>query len=136
MLESLELFQKVVTNKLFENTPVFLFLNKKDLFETMVKEQDISCTFPEYKGGCELGPSLAFIQDQFRAQINGKKEINIQVVSASWKRDIRCAFEEVKKTLYDVNRKQLLERMRELRRSQKKVLNEIKKGGGGGGCCR
>jgi len=137
MHESLELFSKVVSNKLFEQTPLFLFLNKKDLFETMVKEQDISCAFGDYKGGCELGPALAFIQDQFRSQVPGKKELNIQVVSASWKRDIRCAFEEVKKTLYDVNRKALLEKMRELRRSQKKVQNDIAKANGeGGGCCK
>jgi len=103
----------------------------------MVKEQDVSCAFPDYKGGCELGPALAFIQEQFRSQVPGKKELNIQVVSASWKRDIRCAFEEVKKTLYDVNRKMLLDKMRELRKSQKKVQHDIAKASGeGGGCCK
>lgn len=36
MHESLQLFEEVVKNPIFANTPIFVFLNKKDLFESMV----------------------------------------------------------------------------------------------------
>ena len=39
MHESLQLFGDVVKNPIFEGTPIFLFLNKKDLFEDMIKKQ-------------------------------------------------------------------------------------------------
>jgi len=37
MHESLGLFGEVVSNPVFESTPIFMFLNKKDLFEDMIK---------------------------------------------------------------------------------------------------
>lgn len=36
MQESLELFTEVAGNPIFEKTPIFVFLNKKDLFEEMI----------------------------------------------------------------------------------------------------
>ena len=36
MQESLELFKEVAGNPIFEKTPIFVFLNKKDLFEEMI----------------------------------------------------------------------------------------------------
>lgn len=36
MRESLELFTEVAGNPVFEKTPIFVFLNKKDLFEEMI----------------------------------------------------------------------------------------------------
>jgi hypothetical protein len=36
MHESLQLFEDIVKNPIFANTPIFVFLNKKDLFEQMV----------------------------------------------------------------------------------------------------
>lgn len=36
MRESLDLFTEVAGNPIFEKTPIFVFLNKKDLFEEMI----------------------------------------------------------------------------------------------------
>lgn len=36
MHESLNLFKEVAGNPIFEKTPMFVFLNKKDLFEDMI----------------------------------------------------------------------------------------------------
>jgi len=106
MHESLELFNKVTYNKIFENTPIFLFLNKKDLFEAMIKEVDMNVAFPEYKGGKDLNNALEFIQTQFKRQLPPKKEVNIQIVSACFKREIRVAFEEVKKSVVSHEQKE------------------------------
>ncbi|RYH19743.1 hypothetical protein EON65_25610 [archaeon] len=50
MIESLKLFEEVVKNPLFKSTPIFLFLNKKDLFEDLVKTVSLKKCFPEFPG--------------------------------------------------------------------------------------
>jgi len=134
MHESLELFNKVTYNKIFAGTPIFLFLNKKDLFEQMIKETDMSVCFPEYKGGKDVNNALEFIKIQFKKQLPPKKDVVIQVVSACWSRQIRVAFDEVKKVLYDQNRTKILENVRELRAKQKEVVIQ-KLMAANQGCC-
>lgn len=124
MHESLELFNKVTYNKIFENTPIFLFLNKKDLFEAMIKEVDMNVAFPEYKGGKDLNNALEFIQTQFKRQLPPKKEVNIQIVSACFKREIRVAFEEVKKVLFHMNKKKIMDEVRKIREQQKQRVRD------------
>jgi GTPase SAR1 family protein len=124
MHESLELFNKVTYNKIFESTPIFLFLNKKDLFEAMIKEVDMNVAFPEYKGGKDLNNALEFIQTQFKRQLPPKKEVNIQIVSACFKREIRVAFEEVKKVLFHMNKKKIMDEVRKIREQQKQRVRD------------
>jgi GTPase SAR1 family protein len=122
MHESLELFNKVTYNKIFEQTPIFLFLNKKDLFEHMIKEVDMQVAFPEYKGGKDLNAALDFIKTQFQRQLPPKKEVHIQVVSACFKREIRVAFEEVKNVLFDMNKKKIMDEIKQIREKQKQLV--------------
>lgn len=51
MHEGLQLFEDVVGNPVFQDTPIFVFLNKKDLFEQMMKEDGVplSRCFPDYR---------------------------------------------------------------------------------------
>lgn len=51
MHEGLQLFEEVVQNPIFQNTPMFVFLNKKDLFEQMMREDGVPLTrcFPDYR---------------------------------------------------------------------------------------
>jgi G-protein alpha subunit len=42
MHESLQLFEDIVKNPIFANTPIFVFLNKKDLFEQMVSHASVT----------------------------------------------------------------------------------------------
>jgi len=135
MHESLELFNKVTYNKIFENTPIFLFLNKKDLFESMIKEVDMNVAFPEYKGGKDLNNALEFIQTQFKRQLPPKKEVNVQIVSACFKREIRVAFEEVKKVLFHMNKKKIMEEVRKIREQQKQRVRDMWAAQKSGGCC-
>ncbi|CAM9924477.1 unnamed protein product, partial [Sphacelaria rigidula] len=50
MHESLNLFKEVAGNPIFEKTPMFVFLNKKDLFEEMITTKSLKTCFPEYDG--------------------------------------------------------------------------------------
>eukprot|EP01093_Parvamoeba_rugata_P011607 TRINITY_DN3206_c0_g2_i1.p1 TRINITY_DN3206_c0_g2~~TRINITY_DN3206_c0_g2_i1.p1 ORF type:complete len:276 (+),score=-21.20 TRINITY_DN3206_c0_g2_i1:345-1172(+) len=50
MVEALELFEKVVNNRWFKQVNTILFLNKKDLFEQMIKRVPLTHGFPDYTG--------------------------------------------------------------------------------------
>jgi len=133
MVEELELFQKVTHNKIFETTPIFLFLNKKDLFEVMIQKVDMKSRFPEYDGGKHLRPALDFVQRKFEEKLPAGKKITIEFVSARVKADIRAAFNTVKKTLYEDNRDVLIQKVVSIKKRQKDV--QAQKEGGRGGCC-
>jgi len=133
MVEELELFQKVTHNKIFETTPIFLFLNKKDLFEVMIQKVDMKTRFAEYDGGKNLRPALDFVQRKFEEKLPAGKKITIEFVSARVKADIRAAFNTVKKTLYEDNRDVLIQKVVSIKKRQKDV--QAQKEGGRGGCC-
>ena len=70
MHESLTLFEDVVKNPIFSNTPLFLFLNKKDLFEVTIKTHPLSKCFPDYEGAeGDMGTALDFIKSKFAAVV-------------------------------------------------------------------
>ena len=52
MIESLKLFESIVTSRWFLKSSIVLFLNKKDLFEEMLKTdlKPFAEVFPEYIG--------------------------------------------------------------------------------------
>jgi len=63
MLESMNLFTEVIKNPAFKSTPIFIFLNKKDLFEEMIVHHPLTKCFPDYTGPLgEAQPALAFIE--------------------------------------------------------------------------
>jgi len=121
MEEALELFQKVVHNKIFEKTPVFLFLNKKDLFEQQLLAGDLKKKFPDYEGGSALRPALEYFLNAFKSRMPAGKVLMHDFVSARVKSDIRGAFNQVKKTLYEDNRDALISKVVAIRKRQKDV---------------
>ena len=124
MLEELELFQQVTNNPLFAATPIFLFLNKKDLFETAIQDFPMSTYFPDYLGGNNLSLALEYVENQFKQRLPDKKTVHIASVSARWKRDIKSAFEDVKAQLYDSNRKELLASANKINKQKKAISKQ------------
>jgi len=104
MHESLELFKDIANRKIFENTPLFLFLNKKDLFETYCLETDLNVCFPDYTGGKNLQNALAFVEKKFRDQLPAGKQFHVSVVASVVRRELKAAFDDVKKLLYESSR--------------------------------
>jgi len=127
MVESLELFNKITYQKAFEKTPVFLILNKRDLFEQMIKETDMSVTFPEYKGGKDMKNALEFVQSNFRKQAPPRKPVHIQAISARFQREVRLAFEEVKQQVYGKEKERLMEQMKDLQGRRAARVADIEK---------
>merc|ERR1712194_615160 len=112
-------FESVAKRDIFSHTPLFLFLNKKDLFEQQIKDGDLSTYFPQYRGGPDVHAALEFVEGEFRKQAPPGKDVHIQVVTSVFRRDIRCAFEEVKKHLYSNNHKMIDEEKKIIRREAK-----------------
>jgi len=103
MRESLKLFEEVVKNPLFKNTPIFVFLNKKDLFEELIKVHSLKKCFPEYTGPDEdMNAALEYIQQKFRTIMEEAvphKPLPINIIAARVRRDMKLAFGEVKESL-------------------------------------
>jgi hypothetical protein len=142
---------------MFDSVPIFLFLNKKDLFSQMVASgaHPLSRTFREYQGCPGVGvdaaaagagagagagavqPALEFVMELFRRKLPAGKTVSIHPVSARWKKDVRAAFDDVKKTLYDCNRDELLRQAAEIRQAQMRrsaAERERERGGVRCGC--
>jgi len=50
MAESLQLFEAIIHQKWFANTPIILFLNKVDLFREKIRQVDLGHFCPDYTG--------------------------------------------------------------------------------------
>jgi len=97
MHESLKLFKEICNSRWFIDTAMILFLNKRDLFEVKIKSIDLSCTFEDYKGGCNYENAVAFIKDRFLSQNeNPKKHIYTHVTCATDTGHIQIVFNSVK----------------------------------------
>lgn len=108
MKESLNLFAQICNNPVFASTPIFLCLNKKDIFEQMIQSVGLEKCFAEYTGGNDVNVALQYIQDQFKAKIkDSTREIHCYYIAARFKKDVKYAWEEVKKILLEENKKQV-----------------------------
>jgi len=111
MHEQLNLFQQIANNHVFSTTPIFLFLNKKDLFENMIQEVDLSKCFPEYTGGKDVNAALKFIQGEFEKRMDddGKKRLHVHYIAARYKKDIKYTWEDLRNVLVEENKKDMKE---------------------------
>lgn len=107
MHESITLFEDVVKNPIFKDTPMFLFLNKKDLFEVAIKKHPLTMCFPDYTGeDGEMAPALDFIKKKFEETLHKHtplKTLHTHVIAARVRLDMKLAFGEVKDTLKKLN---------------------------------
>ena len=105
MKESMSLFEDILKMNVFKETPIFVFLNKKDLFETMIVKHPLNKCFPDYDGPeGEQRPALDHIEAKYRdiyTKHRGENDNNlfIQVIAARVRMDMKVAFTEVKDTL-------------------------------------
>eukprot|EP01118_Nematostelium_gracile_P011151 TRINITY_DN3919_c0_g1_i2.p1 TRINITY_DN3919_c0_g1~~TRINITY_DN3919_c0_g1_i2.p1 ORF type:complete len:214 (+),score=48.34 TRINITY_DN3919_c0_g1_i2:511-1152(+) len=65
MKESLMLFQEIFDSPWFRKVPFIIFFNKVDLFKEKIARIDLKICFPNYSGGKNLEPALAFIKARF-----------------------------------------------------------------------
>jgi len=98
MHESLRVFQDVSNSKWFANTPIILFLNKRDVFEEKIKKVDLNpVCFTEYQGGKDFDKAVAYIKSKFvEVSQNKQKPIYCHVTTATDTKNIAVVFAAVK----------------------------------------
>ncbi len=106
MHEDIDLFKETLKAPTFKQTPVFLFFNKKDLFDIALQSSNIDLCFPEYRGRQESDEAQEFIAQQFRDALPPGKSIEmIHFLSAKKKEEVQNAFELVKDHLISMSLK-------------------------------
>jgi GTPase SAR1 family protein len=108
MQESLDLFRATLENKTFYDIPVFLFFNKKDLFDEMIKVHPITSCFPSYTGpNADSQQALQYIIKQFQEVVpQGKTNFTTHILSACERKEVKETFGQVAATLSTNNKRQ------------------------------
>lgn len=101
--ESIHFFDETMQNSVFQRPNVYVFLNKKDLFERMIRDVPLTVCFPEYAGPHgDVEAAIEFIMHKFRDALQAQqpgRTVEFCVLSARSKDDVRGAFDVVKTRL-------------------------------------
>ena len=100
LTEAISLFTETCNSKWFVNTPMILFLNKKDLFEEKVKVKSIrsSPEFEDYKGEeHSYEDGVNYFKDKFlEVNTNPNRTIYSHVTCATDTANVRVVFDACK----------------------------------------
>ena len=98
--ESLAVFQSIAESPYFNDTPIILFLNKKDLFQKKISSVDLNCCFPLYEGGPDYEKAGAYIREKFCSVSSERREPTIvHFTRATDTKNIRLVFESIRNML-------------------------------------
>ena len=105
--ESIQVFGQVLGNKYFAETPVVVFLNKKDLFATQIKTSNLTKCFPEYTGANEYEPCVEFIKEKFENTLrslpnyNPKRQFFTYETCAIDTKSVDAVFNIIRRTFFE-----------------------------------
>lgn len=110
LVESMNIFETIVNNKLFLNVSIILFLNKTDLLVDKIRTVDIRKNFPEFRGDPRrLEDVQAFLVQSFsRKRRNRGKPLFHHFTTAIDTENIRFVFHAVKDTILQENLKDIM----------------------------
>lgn len=94
MTDQLELFEQICKNRVFGEVPIFLVLNKEDLFAEKIKTSPINVCFPDYDGE----EAVDFIRRKFLEhgrRGNVEREIRVHFANSMDKGSVERVFEDV-----------------------------------------
>lgn len=119
MEESLQLFKKTANNPMFNSTPIILVLNKKDLFEKMIRETPITTCpcFRDYSGDpTDVFACMEYITSVFKAQINSGGDDRVQefYIAARFKREVKTTWDDLVNFIRKRNANQIDTALKEL----------------------
>jgi len=66
---TLKLFEEVCNSAPFQEAGIILLFNKKDIFEEKIQQVDMTCAFPDYRGGRNYHSAMTYIHNQFLDRI-------------------------------------------------------------------
>ncbi|XP_006796216.1 guanine nucleotide-binding protein subunit alpha-12a [Neolamprologus brichardi] len=110
LVESMNIFETIVNNKLFLNVSIILFLNKTDLLVEKIRTANIRKNFPEFRGDPRrLEDVQAFLVQLFsRKRRNRGKPLFHHFTTAVDTENIRFVFHAVKDTILQENLKDIM----------------------------
>ncbi|TSK14692.1 Guanine nucleotide-binding protein subunit alpha-13 [Bagarius yarrelli] len=111
LMESLNIFDTIVNNRVFAKASIILFLNKTDLLEEKVKTVSIADYFPDFTGEPHnLADVQKFLVECFRSKRREQqvKPFYHHFTTAINTENIRLVFRDVKDTILHENLKQLM----------------------------
>ncbi|XP_026872101.2 guanine nucleotide-binding protein subunit alpha-12a isoform X1 [Electrophorus electricus] len=110
LVESMNVFETIVNNKLFSNVSIILFLNKMDLLVEKVAKVSISKYFPDFRGDPRrLEDVKTYLVQCFnRKRRNRSKPLFHHFTTAIDTENIRFVFHAVKDTILQENLKDIM----------------------------
>lgn len=96
MRESMFLFEEMCNSRVFEKTPVILFLNKKDLFREKLAKVSLSRYFPDYKGGDDFEQGCQFMKTTYVSLNHTKKHVYCHFTCATNTKNIQLVFDDIR----------------------------------------
>ncbi|XP_017263473.1 guanine nucleotide-binding protein subunit alpha-12a isoform X2 [Kryptolebias marmoratus] len=110
LVESMNIFETIVNNKLFLNVSIILFLNKTDLLVEKIRMVDIRKNFPEFRGDPRrLEDVQTFLVQSFRRKRRNRgKPLFHHFTTAVDTENIRFVFHAVKDTILQENLKDIM----------------------------
>ncbi|XP_016425133.1 guanine nucleotide-binding protein subunit alpha-12 [Sinocyclocheilus rhinocerous] len=110
LVESMNIFETIVNNKLFSNVSIILFLNKMDLLVEKVLKVNISKHFSDFRGDPHrLEDVQAYLVQCFnRKRRNRSKPLFHHFTTAIDTENIRFVFHAVKDTILQENLKDIM----------------------------
>ncbi|XP_069763961.1 guanine nucleotide-binding protein subunit alpha-12-like isoform X2 [Narcine bancroftii] len=105
LVESINIFETIVNNRLFARVSIILFLNKTDLLEAKVKMVSISDYFPDFQGRPNhLGDVQRYLLSCFsRQQRDVSRPLFHHFTTAIDTENIRFVFQAVRNTVLQEN---------------------------------
>jgi GTPase SAR1 family protein len=127
MDESLELMEQIAHKKIFASTPIYVLLNKKDLFETVFRTTPLSTKYPSFDGTTTL-EGIQFIEQQYINQLPSAKASHytdqkrpmIFALSGTVKVEVDDAFSHIKNQMMDMNWQRIEETKKEIERERRR----------------
>lgn len=103
--EAMDLFEVICNSDWFESVSKFVFLNKSDLFQEIVKDVPLNTFFKQYTGSDDFDECVAFIKEQFNERNYTDNELNIYITCATDANNIKQVFGACKdKILSDMSK--------------------------------
>lgn len=107
MRESIKVFQQICNSRWFVNSPMLLFLNKKDVFEEKMVYSPISQCFPEFNDDENRGSEPEYIEEQFRKENKSDRQIYCHLTNAKDAANITFIFDVIFDVIMNSNIKHL-----------------------------
>lgn len=97
--EDLPLFESIVTKDAIRGIPVFLVLNKKDLFAMARQTTDLRSVFSDYQGDNSMDDFEAFLVNKFRTLVPSETPFRSFTISATNANEVDKVIRAVKTTV-------------------------------------